>query len=337
MALTWGFLRRTLFGVSLENIDNLWINFPGDSTEAQRHLKQISFTFINGCNAALELGNTDVLVSQLEATKPNLRGFAYEGAGMGLAILDYVSPWRQNRLENFLNSAGAKYSHLVHIGVGFAIVGLQRGIKKSLAPLDPLQRWLAIDGYGFCLGMNHWQHFVKKAIVPKGLTGYACRAFDQGLGRAIWFSLSADITGISEIVNSFPLSRQADLWSGIGFASIYAGEINRDALELLKTSSGKNQLDLAQGGAMAVKCRDVAGNQTSYTALASSILCGMPIEAVVRLVDTTRVELPLDAEDWFENPAYEVWRQRIQFQFNNLLIQNAETVIVDLSHNGVRC
>jgi len=50
-----------------------------------------------------------------------------------------------------------------------------------------------MDGFGFHEGYFQWSRSVRKKALPKGVNGYALRAFDQGLGRSLWFVECADI------------------------------------------------------------------------------------------------------------------------------------------------
>ncbi|MGK7878137.1 MAG: DUF1702 family protein [Xenococcaceae cyanobacterium] len=314
MISTWGFMRRFVFGLSLEKLDILWSSFPGGETDARQRLRQISYTFVHGYNTTLEMGLSPVLVSTLHAVDPELRGFAFEGVGMGLALLDYLTPWNQYRLQEFIKGAGANYSELLHVGAGFAIAVLGRDIESSLAKMNPMQRWFAIDGLGFYYGMFHWQRSVRKQLVPKRLTGYARRAFDQGLGRCIWFGLSGDVKSISQTLATFSTSRQPDLWSGIGLACTYAGGLGAEEMAKVKAAAGSYQPHLAQGAAIAAQCRSTAGNVSEHTALACSVLCGMSFEAVTELTHTSMADLPISAQESTQEPepSYEIWRQRTQ-------------------------
>jgi hypothetical protein len=51
-----------------------------------------------------------------------------------------------------------------------------------------------------------------------------------------------------------------------------------------------------------------------HTRLASEILCRLSVEEAARLTDETRLDLPPDADQ----PAYEIWRQRLQSRFTQL-------------------
>lgn len=200
---------------------------------------------------------------------------------------------------------------MVHVGFGWMLARFPWRISKSLKQLDPLLKWLAIDGYGFHEGYFHWHRYLKEKSIPKTLSGYACRAFDQGLGRSLWFVKGADVHEISATIANFPSERRADLWSGVGLACTYAGGADRSTVEALRSLAQLYQPQLAQGAAFAAKTRHRADNPTEHTELACQILCGLSATAAAEVTDTFLEQLPSDGIE----PAYEIWRQRIQSRF----------------------
>jgi len=109
--------------------------------------------------------------------------------------------------------------------------------------------------------------------VPDRLHGYALRAFDQGFGRCLWFVEGTDARRIAQTIAGFPPERRGDLWSGVGLASVYAGEVGETELQLLRDSARPFIPQLAQGVAFAAKARQRAGNLKPYHDLACGVLC----------------------------------------------------------------
>jgi hypothetical protein len=170
-----------------------------------------------------------------------------------------------------------------------------------------------IDGYGFHEGYFFAPRYVKGQAVPERLSGYARRVFDQGLGRSLWFVKGADIARIPATIAAFEPQRHADLWSGVGLACAYAGGRDRAALESLRDAADAYQPGLAQGAAFAAKARERAGNPAAHTELACEVLCSTSATVAAEMTDNALVDLPADDLE----PAYEVWRRRIQAQFAN--------------------
>lgn len=319
MIFNVGFLRRFLFGLSIEGMDTFWKEIPGNETAARKQLRLSSNAFINGYNTALEVGLSHIIFSELQAFDINLRGFAYEGVGMGLAMIDYTSFARESKFQKFVDR-NPNHASLAHIGAGFAISVLNRDIEKSLAPMAPMQRWWAMDGYGFYNGIFKWKQSIQKQIVPRKVTGYALRAFDRGLGRSIWFLLSGDISKIVERLEKFPESRRADIWSGIGVASTYAGGVSEETINNLKAAAGTYRSYVSLGCTQAANARYFANNIVEHNDIACSIYCGMSAENAAKLTIEVMEQLNINGNEkvWVEQPIYEVYRENIRAKFVNL-------------------
>ena len=200
-------------------------HFLRDST--RQVLERVGETFLEGYHLALRDRGIDSMAAQLQEIDPELRGFAFEGAAMGLDILDQLKPWKACRIENLLREVGKPHLYMVHIGVGWSMARWSAGMSRRFARLDPLLRWLALDGFGFHEGYFNWPHYADGGRVPAAIRGYGQRAFDQGLGRSLWFVCGADPDYIISAIRRFPMMRRDDVWSGIGLACTYAGGAER--------------------------------------------------------------------------------------------------------------
>jgi len=286
-------------------------------------LESIGETFLDGYHAALADAGGAALAGYLRSIDSELQGFAFEGAGMALALLDHLLPFRGGRFQRFLRSEGASHIYMLHVGAGWAMARLpwlRWRTGALLGSLDPLLRWLAMDGYGFHQGYFYWPRSVRLQEIPRGLSPYARRAFDQGLGRSLWFVEGADAPRIAHTIGAFPQNRRADLWSGVGLASAYAGGVPQSDLEVLREAAGSYAPQVAQGVAFAAKTRQRAGNPAPYTDLACRVLCGASAKQAAAVTDSALRDLPPDGAE----PAYEVWRQRIQEQ---LILQISRGVL----------
>lgn len=306
-----GRLRQSLFGISCEEVTFARRGFRECGGKTQQQLEQIGYTFIEGYHAALADDKFAVLVPHLNTFEAEFRGFAFEGAAMALTLLDYLLPWKK-RLHAFLNGPGSAHTYMVHVGAGWAMARLHRRAEHLLAQLDPLLCWLSLDGYGFHEGYFFSQRYVGEKVIPLQLPSYGRHAFDQGLGRSLWFVHAADVTRIVATIPTFSPARHGDLWSGVGLACAYAGGVSRLDIEALHAAAGSYRPQLAQGAAFAAKARQRAGNATVHTDLACEILCGLSSDMAANVTDIALQDLPFDDSD---EPAYEIWRQRIQAQF----------------------
>jgi hypothetical protein len=310
-----GRIRRRLLGISPDEATIARRGFHATEVARGERLERIGRTFLHGYHAALEERRPDALALRLDASvEPEQRGFAFEGAAMGLAIGDAFLPRRHHRFPVFLADAGAAHAYMLHVGAGWVVARLGRLADGTLAQLDPLLRWLALDGYGFHEGYFHWSRYVAALRPPPaGLRGYARRAFDQGLGRSIWFVAGADVERTAAKVASFPPARRADLWSGVGLACAYAGGAALGELSWLRSAAAEHAPLLAQGAAFAAEARRRAGNPAPQTAAACEVLCGCAAQRAAELTQSTLAALAPDGKDQVPDvPRYERWRIALQ-------------------------
>ena len=94
-------------------------------------------------------------------------------------------------------------------------------------------------------------------------------------------------------------------------AAVYAGEVDEADLRFLLGAAGAFEPHLSQGAAFAAKARLRAGNSTPYTDRACEILCDLSVIQAAHLTDATLENLPTNQPE----PAYELWRRRIQERF----------------------
>ncbi len=305
-----GVLIRRVFGVSTDKVTFAVLGIEAEEPIRLR-LEQAGRSFLAGYHEALlEDGGIDSLAARLDALDPLQRGFAYEGAGLGLVVRDVLAPWRARRFELFLAGPGARYVHLVHVGAGWALARLRMPLARLRSRLDPRFWWLALDGYGFYEGYFHPEARIERQERPRRLRGYDLQVFDTGLGRSLWFREGADAARLIARIGRFPAERRADLWSGVGLASGYAGGVDAAALQRLRLAAGPAQPWLAQGVAFGAKARQLAGAIPSWTELACEVLCGTSAAAAAAVTDRVLEELPGD--DAGGEPRFEVWRRGIR-------------------------
>ena len=303
-----GQARRRFLGLSPAEASFAKRGFIAVEDEARLRLEQIGITFLSGYHAALEETGFVPLARRLSMIESELRGFAFEGAAMGLALLDYLTPWKKDRWRTFTERMGQPHIYMMHVGLGWALARLRRGVTPYLAQLDPLLGWLVVDGYGFHEGYFGWPRYVERQTIHARPNGYERRVFDQGLGRSIWFVKGANVAAVACAINAFPPARRDDLWSGTGLACAYAGGCDRIAIQSLRVAAREHLPAFAQGVAFAAKTRQRAANFNSHTDTTCRLVWGQSAEETAALTDAALKDLHEDSEV----PAYEIWRRRIQ-------------------------
>jgi hypothetical protein len=306
-----GQARRRLLGLSPAEASFAKRGFLVGEEVARERLEQIGVTFLSGYHAALEETDFVSLARRLAGVGAELQGFAFEGSAMGLALLDYFTPWRKDRWRSFTGGMAQPHVYMMHVGLGWALARLRRSVTPYMAQLDPLLAWLVVDGYGFHEGYFSWRRYVEQQAIHARVAGYEQRVFDQGLGRSIWFVKGANVAAIASAINAFPLARRDDLWSGAGLACAYAGGCGQAALESLQATANGHLPALAQGVAFAAKTRHRAANLNSHTRTVCQFVWGKSAEEVAAITDAALANLTSTDDA----PAYEQWRRRIQNTF----------------------
>jgi len=303
-----GQARKRFLGLSTSEASFAKRGFQAGEDDARQRLEQIGVTFLSGYHAVLEETDFVTLARRLAIVEADLRGFAFEGAAMGLALLDCFTPWKKDRWRTFTQHLAGSHIYMMHVGLGWALARLRRCVTSQLAQLDPLLGWLVVDGYGFHEGYFGWRRYIEQQEIHERLNGYERRVFDQGLGRSMWFVKGADIAAVAGTINRFHSKRRDDLWSGVGLACAYAGGCNRAAIESLRIAAGGHLPALAQGVAFAAKTRQRAANLNSHTETVCRLIWGHSAEATAAITDAALEHLREDDG----SPAYEIWRRRIQ-------------------------
>ncbi len=305
-------LRRLVFGISAAETRFERRGFRGAAPAVRQRLEAIGGTFVDGYHAALDVTRADRLPERLAGVEREMAGFAWEGAAMGLALLDTVMPWRDSQWRALLKGPGAPHAYMVYIGAGWAAARLGGNVARFMKNEDdPVLRWLVIDGLGFHDGYFHWPRTITEQRRPEQLSAHAQRVFDQGLGRSLWFVEGAEPSRIARTIARFDPARRSDLWAGAGLAATYAGGIDRTGLTALRAACGTFLPEVAQGAAFAAQARVRAGNPAPGTDLACEILCGMTAPEAAAITERARQNLESEGDA----PAFEVWRQRIQNHF----------------------
>lgn len=143
-----GRLRRLLFGVAPSETDFARRGFRLTDPAARQRFTVVVDSFLAGYHAAIEDSEPAALAARLSALPNESCGFAYEGAGMGLALLDALT-LSERRLRRFLAGPGDPHEYMVYVGVGWAIARLGRRQHRlerhpTLRPTWPPMAWASM-------------------------------------------------------------------------------------------------------------------------------------------------------------------------------------------------
>jgi hypothetical protein len=328
-ATLFGSIRKRLTAPPAAEVMFTTRGFATDDAPAREQLEFSAFQLMLGFEFGVEQKRQDDVVLRLESVQREYRGFAYEGAAMGLALRDAMSPTGGHRhVESFLagpefdSAPGSKHVFMSYLGVGFTLAHLPKMLWKRALPdyrklADyPAMRWLVMDGYGFHLAYFDHEKYVNGQHVGRGYPGfdpdpYTNRAIDQGIGRAMWFVHGANVKRYVAAIKRFPETRQPDLFAGAGVAASYAGGVELADLEWLMDAAGPYRAEVAQGAVFALRARVVSDTLTPHNDLAAKVFCGCTPEEANEI---GAVENPILGRD-DSGETYELYRQRIMQHF----------------------
>ncbi len=296
--------------------------FHDKGPEARTVLETVGASFLAGLSSAAGARRVADVDTDLAELPTRFKGFAYEGAAMGFALVDALTPGTPRRSAEFLDGTGDRHVYMAYVGIGWALARLPRFLwrRATAGATDPLLRWLVHDGYGFHQAYFHTDTYVhgRRAVTdfpwpPEGPASYAARAIDQGIGRATWFVAGSDPAVAADLIDRFPQSRHQDLYSGAGLAATYAGGCTEEELRLFLRRSGPHAPFVAQAAAFAAQARVRAGLLVPHTELATQVFCRTSATEAARATE----ELIPSGPSGSGLPAYEVWRRALAERFRS--------------------
>ncbi|MGH2480602.1 MAG: DUF1702 family protein, partial [Ktedonobacteraceae bacterium] len=138
MAFTFGKILKPFFKLSAEDFPKLAAERYGQNDDMDQiwlQFEPVARNLVGGFQTVLDDDRFEVLVPRLNAIDGEFRGIAYEGAGMGLMLLDSLGPWKQ-RLKAFIDGPGAPYDGLLYIGAGLVLPRVPMRPERFLAKMD---------------------------------------------------------------------------------------------------------------------------------------------------------------------------------------------------------
>lgn len=244
---------------------------PGDMNEVVQKIERIRSIFLNTQLFYAKHDSMDKLIGYLENTETEFRSIAYESASMAIALKDLENNQDLNDWLFYAKGPALAHKAQVYVGLGWAIAKLNLPFFSVVEKIETRFYYRVADGCGYYDGSFRQRQTVINRQLPLYLPEAAMPVYDQGIGRSLWYTNNADIDKIRSKVDSFPVSRHAGLWRGIGIAVAYVGGCDEDTLKTLLQYAATNRIQLACGAALAARSRREANAMTADTDLCSRL------------------------------------------------------------------
>jgi hypothetical protein len=233
--------------------------------EILSRMERIRSVFLNTQLFYSENNSIDELLAYLDNTEPIYRSIAYESASMSIAIKQIEAGAELSDWIAFVDGPAMKHKAQAYIGLGWSIAKLGLSFSNVVKDLDSNYFHRVADGCGYYDGSFKGRPTILSQQLPEYLPTSMIPAYNQGVGRSLWYSCKADIDKLVDKIKSFSENRLADLWRGAGIAVAYIGGCDEEDLKALFKNAGENGLQLALGAALAVRSRTEANTMIPDT------------------------------------------------------------------------
>ena len=252
------------------------------NTTIASKMENIKTIFQAAQENASKVEDLNELVFQLESTEREFLSVAYEGAAMGLALKDLS---KGGSIQNWLAFVGAakKHSPQVYIGMGWAVAQEKYDTSSFIDKLPANMQFRIWDGCGYFDGIFRQRQTIKSQNRLEYIAEKNYKAYDEGLGRSIWYICKGDETKVQEMIQQFSPERHSDLWRGIGIACSYVGGFEENALKVLVASAGEHNTQLGIGAAMVAESRIEADSYTKDIDLANLVFNDLTAEEAMKI------------------------------------------------------
>jgi hypothetical protein len=186
-------------------------------------MEEIRQTFLQARSVTASAESVAGLLEALGKTNAPYRPVAHEGAAMELALKDFSTNSDLSLWNSFLTKSETYLISHAHIGLGWAVAHQEISPSPVLVNMRSMMKFYFFDGWGYYDGTFKQRHAIRNKKMPEALDQKHLHAYDQGIGRSIWYSCLGKIDRVKEVISSFTAERQKDLWRGIGIGCSFVG------------------------------------------------------------------------------------------------------------------
>ncbi len=251
---------------------------PGGPISDPKHVKmgalrKVASTFLDGFAVASESTVNDALHREVRSLPQTDRGVCYEGVAAGKTVRDLTAHTDLSEASELLRDE-ENYSFLLYLGIGEAMA--QMKLPPQLCNAVAKEKWSGqiIEGYGFFDGYFNWHDALVDQRYPVGLEPGLRAAYDQGIGRAIYFVTNCAPAQMRDMIACFPEERRAEIWAGIGIPAAYVGGLSEREFKTFLNFAGQFRAELMQGVLLGASARAKQNAIPDHTELACNIAFG---------------------------------------------------------------
>lgn len=188
---------------------------------------------------------------------------AYEAAAAAIAEEDLRNADANfTRWNAFCAEFGDLHGSQIHVGLGWTLSENTTTDLSFLNTFESRWKWRVIDGMGYYSGLFKRRDSIRNQQLPVFLDPEDIHAFDQGLGRCLWYLSQGDTERLMNLIQLFSSSRRADLWRGVGLAASYVGGLSKALLEELLKLADTSLSSFKCGALLSIAARQKAMLQT---------------------------------------------------------------------------
>lgn len=227
-----------------------------------RRLPEIVSAFLTGYNAMIACDHLRMVPDRLSHLPPFLRGFAFEGTGMGFGARTLLGLSHPTEFGAMMESVGTGHLYQYFVGLGWWLE-LRYGLDTRrwapwLAQLPALYSPICFDGAGFRLGIFRPTERPDRHPAYADLSAEGRAGLYQGYGRAHWFRSHGQIERLQQTAATVPELYREEFLSGVALAAAYSRlDDPTIALQLPAAFDKRDRLALWQGIAFGWEARQL--------------------------------------------------------------------------------
>lgn len=211
------------------------------------------------------------LAAALNAYDEEFISVAYEAASFCIGLKDLEGENQLSNWQKYLNEIGGAHAVQIYVGLGWAFAQRQVSVGALPPQTSADMRCRVLDGYGYYEGVFRSRKSILSQQKFETENEPDAQAYDQGLGRSLWYTTKADVGKVKATFGKFAPERQKHLWRGLGIAVAYAGGCNAKMLKEIISAAGTYRYDFAEGTKRALQSRSVSGSYSADTQLAFTL------------------------------------------------------------------